>query len=53
LQAEAYALQNKTLNYKWIRLNRVWSWIIWFIYGVGVPVVSFLFLQGVVSSFGV
>jgi len=46
LQAEAYALQYKTPNYKWVRANRIWSWIVWVIYGVGVPALSVLALNG-------
>lgn len=49
LQAEAYALHNKTPNHKWIRLNRIWSWIIWSLYGVIVPVGSFLYTNGGLS----
>jgi hypothetical protein len=46
LQAEEYALQYKTPNYQWIRLNRIWSWIVWSIYGVGVPAVAVVASNG-------
>jgi len=46
LQAEAYALQYKTPNYQWIRLNRIWSWIVWSIYGVGVPALAIIASNG-------
>jgi hypothetical protein len=46
LQAEEYALQYKTPNYQWIRLNRIWSWIVWSIYGVGVPALAIVASNG-------